>query len=376
MVNPEEQNGADEDNEDQNTETVDDDLVWRTIIRLDLQVGETHLVDQFEWPLVPQLSDHPPVEITLPEDVKSTVANSKKLAEVPSVPTPESFAKQLCADLGMGGEFVSIIAHSIREQLYYARLNFDEAPKVQTLHLPPISDQDRTDFAPFTERLSEEDLEARFKEQERTARRMRRSQRLTTNTSTIVIDRGSHAPGLGSDSLSSDNLRSGRRDLRSAAYARAAQLGYSNPYAATSYGNYHSFSALPQQYYGSYGQQRQSQPKVIPYRNYRPSDEEQQEVLKKLEETIKLSKFGPAKSPPKVHRGFGASAQRFNADGSLQVGEFREKWRCSWCLLSGKFTPTLRKGPMGSKTLCNACGIWYGKHGSLPADRYQEHAGE
>ncbi|KAI9203395.1 uncharacterized protein BJ171DRAFT_623613, partial [Polychytrium aggregatum] len=79
-------------------------------------------------------------------------------------------------------------------------------------------------------------------------------------------------------------------------------------------------------------------------------------------------------SPPKKHRGFGASANMFNADGSIDVGEFRLVWRCSWCLLSGRYTPTLRKGPLGSKTLCNACGIWYSKHGSLPQDRYQENA--
>ncbi|KAJ3123534.1 Snf5- protein 1 [Nowakowskiella sp. JEL0407] len=79
-------------------------------------------------------------------------------------------------------------------------------------------------------------------------------------------------------------------------------------------------------------------------------------------------------SPIKKHRGFGASAVPFNYDGSVDVGEFRQKWRCGWCCLSGAFTPTLRKGPLGSKTLCNACGIWYSKHGSLPEDRYHEHA--
>ncbi|KAJ3051257.1 hypothetical protein HK097_007755 [Rhizophlyctis rosea] len=73
------------------------------------------------------------------------------------------------------------------------------------------------------------------------------------------------------------------------------------------------------------------------------------------------------------HRGFGASANLFNADGSVDVGEFRRNWRCSWCCLSGKYTPTLRKGPLGPKSVCNACGIWYSKHGVLPEERYQEH---
>ncbi|KAI8816217.1 uncharacterized protein EV422DRAFT_298851 [Fimicolochytrium jonesii] len=78
--------------------------------------------------------------------------------------------------------------------------------------------------------------------------------------------------------------------------------------------------------------------------------------------------------PPSLHRGFGASARQYNFDGSANVSEFRLKWRCRWCLCSGKYTPALRKGPLGAKTLCNACGMWYNRHGYLPKDRYREHA--
>eukprot|EP00835_Amoeboradix_gromovi_P002735 NODE_161_length_16629_cov_0.427344.p2 type:complete len:451 gc:universal NODE_161_length_16629_cov_0.427344:5043-3691(-) len=56
---------------------------------------------------------------------------------------------------------------------------------------------------------------------------------------------------------------------------------------------------------------------------------------------------------PKYHRGFGASARVFNIDGTKQVSEFRKSWKCNWCLLSGLFTPTMRKGPHGPRTLCN-----------------------
>ncbi|KAJ3410469.1 SWI SNF, matrix associated, actin dependent regulator of chromatin, sub b, member 1 [Chytridiales sp. JEL 0842] len=74
------------------------------------------------------------------------------------------------------------------------------------------------------------------------------------------------------------------------------------------------------------------------------------------------------------HRGFGASAKVFNFDGSKDVGEFRKNWKCSWCLMSGKFTPTLRRGPLGTRTVCNACGIWYAKYQNMPEDRYREFA--
>lgn len=127
-----------------------DDSEWRTIIKLDLHVGEMHLTDQFEWPLTPQ-------------HVGET--------EIP-VPTPEHFAKQLCTDLGIGGEFVSIISHSIREQLYYARLNFDEAPKTSQMANPPLrpQDEDLESWEPKMEELDAEELERRLREQERASR--------------------------------------------------------------------------------------------------------------------------------------------------------------------------------------------------------------
>lgn len=59
----------------------------RVIIRLNIHVGNISLVDQFEWDL-------------------SEPNNS-----------PEQFASRLCAELGLGGEFVTAVAYSIRGQL-------------------------------------------------------------------------------------------------------------------------------------------------------------------------------------------------------------------------------------------------------------------
>jgi len=33
--------------------------------------------------------------------------------------SPEAFAHMLCADLGLGGEFPTLVAHSIREQILH-----------------------------------------------------------------------------------------------------------------------------------------------------------------------------------------------------------------------------------------------------------------
>ncbi|MEQ2200835.1 SWI SNF, matrix associated, actin dependent regulator of chromatin, subfamily b, member 1, partial [Xenoophorus captivus] len=59
----------------------------RVIIKLNIHVGNISLVDQFEWDM-------------------SEKENS-----------PESFALKLCSELGLGGEFVTTIAYSIRGQL-------------------------------------------------------------------------------------------------------------------------------------------------------------------------------------------------------------------------------------------------------------------
>ena len=56
-------------------------------LQLNIHVGNISLVDQFEWDL-------------------SNPLNS-----------PEQFAQELCADLGLGGEFATTIAYSIRGQL-------------------------------------------------------------------------------------------------------------------------------------------------------------------------------------------------------------------------------------------------------------------
>ncbi|KAG2232718.1 hypothetical protein INT48_000075 [Thamnidium elegans] len=60
----------------------------RTIIKLDITVGNRELVDQFEW------------DISCPRN------------------SPEEFANILTTELGLGGEFKTAIAHSIREQIH------------------------------------------------------------------------------------------------------------------------------------------------------------------------------------------------------------------------------------------------------------------
>ncbi len=57
------------------------------IFQLNIHIGNISLVDQFEWDLAEEKN------------------------------SPEEFAKKLCADLSLGGEFVTAIAYSVRGQV-------------------------------------------------------------------------------------------------------------------------------------------------------------------------------------------------------------------------------------------------------------------
>lgn len=47
------------------------------------------------------------------------------------------------------------------------------------------------------------------------------------------------------------------------------------------------------------------------------------------------------------------------------------EWRCTWCFVQQIYTPTIRRGPLGPRTVCQPCGIWYSKSGVLPIERWK-----
>lgn len=87
-------------------------------------------------------------------------------------PTPEDFARQLCADLGVGGHFIGHIAHQIREQVATARLNFDEATLPFEFKRPfrKISEGDEANWEPHIRELTADEIERLMKEQDRNSR--------------------------------------------------------------------------------------------------------------------------------------------------------------------------------------------------------------
>ncbi|XP_032899296.1 SWI/SNF-related matrix-associated actin-dependent regulator of chromatin subfamily B member 1 isoform X1 [Amblyraja radiata] len=124
---------------------LDDQSDQRVIIKLNIHVGNISLVDQFEWDM-------------------SERENS-----------PEKFALTLCSELGLGGEFVTTIAYSIRGQLSWHQRTyaFSENP-LPTVEIAIRNTGDADQWCPLLETLTDAEMEKKIRDQDRNTRRMRR----------------------------------------------------------------------------------------------------------------------------------------------------------------------------------------------------------
>lgn len=136
----------------------------RILIKLDITLNTLNLTDTVEWDL-------------------SDPANN-----------PEDFAQTLCYDLGLPGEFVTAVAHSVREQVeaHIKSLSLISHSlgmpitndELKASFLPPLSGpaavralHSVTDFTPELNRLSVDDLERNLAMRDRESRRKRRNTR-------------------------------------------------------------------------------------------------------------------------------------------------------------------------------------------------------
>lgn len=124
---------------------LEDQADQRVIIKLNIHVGNISLVDQFEWDM-------------------SERENS-----------PEKFALKLCSELGLGGEFVTTIAYSIRGQLSWHQRTyaFSENP-LPTVEIAIRNTGDADQWCPLLETLTDAEMEKKIRDQDRNTRRMRR----------------------------------------------------------------------------------------------------------------------------------------------------------------------------------------------------------
>lgn len=110
----------------------------------------------------------------------------------------EQFALKLCSELGLGGEFVTAIAYSIRGQLSWHQRTyaFSEAPlstievlfylcnlneKINVQYyiesfckVPFRAASESDQWAPFLETLTDAEMEKKIRDQDRNTRRIRR----------------------------------------------------------------------------------------------------------------------------------------------------------------------------------------------------------
>lgn len=117
----------------------------RVILKLNIHVGNISLMDQFEW------------DISEPEN------------------SPEEFATKLCAELGLGGEFVTAIAYSIRGQISWHQKTYAFSETPLPIVEVAIRNQNEADnWCPFLEILTDQEMEKKIRDQDRNTRRMRR----------------------------------------------------------------------------------------------------------------------------------------------------------------------------------------------------------
>ncbi len=85
--------------------------------------------------------------------------------------SPEQFAMSLCTDLGLGGEFVTAVAYSIRGQLSWHQKTyaFSEAP-LSTIENPFRTGNDIDHWCPFLETLTDAEMEKKLRDQDRNTR--------------------------------------------------------------------------------------------------------------------------------------------------------------------------------------------------------------
>ncbi|CAF2342316.1 unnamed protein product [Rotaria sp. Silwood2] len=124
----------------------------RVIIKLNIQVGNVSLVDQFEWDMSDQQN------------------------------SPEEFARVLAAELGLGGEFVTAIAYSVRGQLSWHQKTFSYSEKsMSTIDVPVRTNHDAEQYCPFLETLTDAEIDKKIRDQDRNTRRIRRVANTSSN---------------------------------------------------------------------------------------------------------------------------------------------------------------------------------------------------
>ncbi|CAG8454110.1 14633_t:CDS:10 [Ambispora leptoticha] len=310
----------------------------RILIKIDVTVGNISLVDQFEWDINCQKND------------------------------PELFAEILTAELGLGGEFKTAIAHSIREQvqIYVKSLilvghPFDgstvQDDDLRQNFLPALSSVIRKEeqvdqHTPILVELTEAEIDKIEKDRERDARRKRRQTR--GRRGVILPDREppkTHRTLLHNTMLIPDPadetslipvIASGMPPVQ----RKASSMGYDN-YSAISE---KPVTPAPGKLRG------RGRTAAVGGSNLRSA------MSADMSDSHMNRRSGSANSSTTIKESKESTKRQYRR---AAAGTASEEWTCFNCGCLSSQTPLLRKGPGGEKTLCNACGLYFQKNNTL-----------
>ncbi|CAF4448180.1 unnamed protein product, partial [Adineta steineri] len=87
----------------------------------------------------------------------------------------EDFARVLASELGLGGEFVTAIAYSIRGQLsWYHKTSSYSETSMPIIDVGMRTHNDAEEYCPFLETLTDAEMDKKIRDQDRNTRRIRR----------------------------------------------------------------------------------------------------------------------------------------------------------------------------------------------------------
>lgn len=196
-----------------NDSILNPDDAYRCLINLNINLQNKLYSDKFEWSLL-----HPPG-------------------------TAEDFAKITCADLGLGGEWVSAIAHGIYEAVLKLKKEVCESGGLMSGYGNEIDNQAANgteagwrydpealgdEWEPKVETLSKEEIERREGDRERQIRRLRRETARFSSTAGITQEVSRQSSGF-FDVDSETPLGRGERNKRKRRFRSLSPVGRNTP---------------------------------------------------------------------------------------------------------------------------------------------------
>ncbi|KAJ5176413.1 uncharacterized protein N7482_002290 [Penicillium canariense] len=269
-----------------NDSLLNPDDAYRCLINLNINLQNKLYTDKFEWSLL-----HPPG-------------------------MAEEFAQITCADLHLGGEWVSAISHGIYEAVLKLKKEVCESGglvsgingygnEIDNQAANGVEAGWRYDpetlgdeWQPQVETLSKEEIERREGDRERQIRRLRRETARFSSTAGITPEVSRQSSGGYFDVDSETPLGRGERNKRKRRFRSLSPLGRSTP---------------------------------------------------------------GGRGTPETGSGAG-----YGGGGGTLTDWERQSWRCSNCMVWGTAVWAVRDGPDGPRTLCHNCGFLYERDKTTP----------